>query len=361
MITTLLNPNMTPRVTSHPDQQKWEAVLRRDRTSDGQFVFGVSSTGIYCRPSCPSRRPRRENVSFYMNAQDAQRAGLRACLRCKPDSSSALPEFIELARTLLERDADVPLTLSALAAKCRVSPFHLQREFKRSFGVSPKEYRRAIRMKEFKGGVRKAASVTEAMFDAGFASSRSFYENAGDALGMTPSSYKRGAASEVLRWAIFATKLGRMVAIGSSRGLCSLEFVDDEAGAEEFLHKEYPRATLVRDQDAMATTIAAVRSLVESGLTMKNIPLDLRGTAFQLAVWNYLRNIPPGETRSYTEVARGIRQPTAVRAVARACATNRIAVVVPCHRVVRSGGEISGYKWGPERKKKLLASERKQG
>lgn len=352
---------MTPRLTSEHEQQKWEAVLRRDRQSDGKFVFCVSSTGIYCKPSCPSRRPRRENVSFYANTVDAQRAGFRACLRCKPDQVTSMPEFVQKARKLLEMDeTDAPLTLNLLAKECAVSPFHLQREFKRLIGVSPAEYRRAIRIKRFKSGVRKAGTVTEAMFDAGFASSRSFYEKAGGTLGMDPSTYKRGAASETLRWAVFPTRFGRMMAAASNRGLCCLEFVEDETGAESLLKKEYPHAAVVRDQAALAETMKAVRALVESGASMDSVPLDLRGTAFQIAVWNYLRKIPAGETRSYTDVARGIQRPAAVRAVARACATNHVAVVVPCHRVVRSDGDISGYKWGTERKKKLLAAEAKQ-
>jgi len=342
---------------TNTDEHKWEAVLRRDRSFDGQFVFGVATTGIYCRPSCPSRRPRREHVSFFKATEEARRAGLRACLRCKPDRPSALPEPLEKARLLLESSGDEALTLQTLAERTRLSAFHLQREFKRYFGVSPKQYQMAFRMKNFKSAVRKSPTVTEAMFDAGFASSRSFYEKANDTLGMTPTAYREGGAKEVLHWAVFATRLGRLAIAASRHGVCTLEFVDAENVAEGLLRKEYPRATLVRDQAALEPAIGAVRSLLERGTPLENLPLDLRGTAFQLAVWNYLRKIPAGETRSYTDVARGIRRPSAVRAVARACATNRLAVVVPCHRVVRSGEELAGYKWGVERKKRLLAAE----
>ncbi len=355
-LATINETDMASR-RNETDERKWDAVLRRDRDFDGKFVFGVFTTGVYCRPSCPSRRPLRKNVEFFTSTDDARKAGLRACLRCKPDSESAIPEAVEKARQLLEAQGDDErITLETLAAQTGMSSFHLQRAFKKFFGMSPKDYQTAHRMRRFKHSARESASVTDAMLDAGFPNSRSFYEKAG-ALGISPKALARGAATESLRWTMFETSMGTMVAAISEKGLCALEFVTGETEANAKLTTLFPMAELERDDRKLASTVAVVRKVVDGGAPLGNIPLDLRGTAFQLAVWNYLRRIPAGETRSYAEVARAIRKPDAVRAVAKACATNKVAVVVPCHRVVRSGGEISGYKWGTERKRRLLDAE----
>lgn len=353
-LATISANDMTSRPASS-DERKWDAVLRRDRDFDGRFVFGVVTTGVYCRPSCPSRRPLRKNVSFFLSTQDARRAGLRACLRCKPDRQSSIPEAVEKARALLDVAEDERVTLDELAVSVGMSAFHLQREFKKHFGASPREYLAARRMRRFKENAGRSSSVTDAMLEAGFGSSRSFYEKSG-ALGVAPKSLQRGVA-ETLRWTVFETRFGLMVAALSARGVCALEFVDGHADAKRRLQKEFPKAELVPAGRELEATANALRKSVEGRAELTKLPLDLRGTAFQLAVWNHLRGIPSGQTRSYAEVARGIRRPSAVRAVARACATNRIAVVVPCHRVVRGSGETSGYKWGSDRKKKLLASE----
>ena len=338
-------------------QNKWQQVVARDARQDGRFVFAVRTTGIYCRPSCPSRRPRRDSVEFFEGPNEAERAGYRACLRCKPTQISAQAQYVTHARQLLDNTEGV-VTLRELSRRVGVSPFHLQRLFKRATGLSPREYQSARRMQHVKTGLRKGEDVTTALYDAGFGSPSRLYEKAPQQLGMTPGEYRRGGAGANITFAIAPTPLGRLLIAATERGLCAVRFGDNAADLERDLRKEFHAAELHRDDTAMRRYVESLLAVVRGEKTTIDLPLDVRATAFQMKVWNKLRQIPRGETRSYGEVAREIGEPGAVRAVARACASNPIALAVPCHRVVRSDGGLAGYRWGMERKKKLLERER---
>ena len=338
-------------------QDKWQQVVARDARQDGRFVFAVRTTGIYCRPSCPSRRPRRDSVEFFAGPNEAERAGYRACLRCKPTQISAQAQYVTHARQLLD-NAEGVVTLRELSQRVGLSPFHLQRLFKRATGLSPREYQSARRLQHVKTGLRKGEDVTTALYDAGFGSPSRLYEKAPQQLGMTPGEYRRGGAGANITFAIAPTPLGRLLIAATERGLCAVRFGDNAADLERDLRKEFHAAELHRDDTAMRRYVESLLAVVRGEKTTIDLPLDVRATAFQMKVWNKLRQIPRGETRSYGEVAREIGEPGAVRAVARACASNPIALAVPCHRVVRSDGGLAGYRWGMERKKKLLERER---
>jgi len=335
---------------------KWQQVLARDARQDGRFVFAVRTTGIYCRPSCPSRRPRRDSVEFFANPNDAERAGYRACLRCKPTEISSQAQAVLKARQILD-NADGTVTLADLSNRVGLSPFHLQRLFKRATGLSPREYQSARRMQHVKSGLRKGDDVTTALYDAGFGSPSRLYEKASQQLGMTPGEYRRGGEGANLRYAIVATPLGRMLVAATERGLSAVRFGESVSELEQALRQEFHSAEFHRDDKELREYVEPLLAAIRGENTTVDLPLDIRATAFQKKVWDALKQIPRGETRSYTEVARQIGEPTAVRAVARACATNPVAVAVPCHRVVRSDGDVSGYRWGVERKKKLLERE----
>ena len=338
-------------------QSKWQQVMSRDARQDGRFVFAVRTTGIYCRPSCPSRRPRRESVEFFSNPGDAERAGYRACLRCKPTEASAQAQYIARARHLLD-NAEGVMTLSELSKRVGLSPFHLQRLFKRATGLSPREYQSARRMQSVKAGLRQGDDVTTALYDAGYGSPSRLYEKAPQQLGMTPGEYRRGGAGASISFAIAPTPLGRMLVAATERGLCAVRFGESATELERDLRREFHAAELHRDDAAMKHYVEPLQAAIRGENTIIDLPLDVRATAFQMKVWEKLRQIPRGETRSYSEIAREIGQPSATRAVARACATNPVAIAVPCHRVVRSDGDTSGYRWGVERKEKLLERER---
>jgi len=339
-------------------QHKWQQIMARDARQDGHFVFAVRTTGVYCRPSCPSRRPRPESVEFFSNPNDAERAGYRACLRCKPTEISSQTQYVTRARQLLD-NAEGVLTLSALSKRVGLSPFHLQRLFKRATGLSPREYQSARRMQHVKAGLRRGDDVTTALYDAGFGSPSRLYERAPQQMGMTPGEYRRGGAGVRITFAIAPTELGRLLVAATERGLCTVRFGDNATELERDLRQEFHAASLHRDDAAMKPYLDPLLAAVRGENTTIDLPLDVRATAFQTKVWEKLRQIPRGETRSYSEIAREIGEPRAVRAVARACATNPVALAVPCHRVVRSDGELAGYRWGVERKQKLLDSERK--
>ena len=336
---------------------RWQQVMARDARQDGRFVFAVRTTGVYCRPSCPSRRPRRESVEFFSNPNEAERAGYRACLRCKPTEISSQAQYVTRARQLLD-DAEGVVTLSELSKRVGLSPFHLQRLFKRATGLSPREYRSARRMQNVKAGLRKGDDVTTALYDAGYGSPSRLYEKAPEQLGMTPGQYRRGGSGASITFAIAPTPLGRMLVAATERGLCAVRFGESAVDLERDLRQEFHAASLQRDDAGMGQYVEPLVAAIRGENTSIDLPLDVRATAFQMKVWEQLRQIPRGETRSYSEIAREIGEPSAVRAVARACATNPVAVVVPCHRVVRSDGDTSGYRWGIERKKKLLDGER---
>lgn len=338
-------------------RNKWQQVVTRDARQDGRFVFAVRTTGIYCRPSCPSRRPRRESVEFFPTPGEAERAGYRACLRCKPTEVSSQTQYIARARRILD-NAEGVVTLPQLSKQVGLSPFHLQRLFKRATGLSPHEYQSARRMQHVKHGLRKGDDVTTALYDAGFGSSSRLYEKAPHQLGMSPGEYRRGGAGAHITFAIVPSPLGRLLVAATKRGLCAVRFGDSATDLERGLRTEFHAAELYRDDAAMKQYLDPLLAVIRGENTIIDLPLDVRATAFQMKVWNKLRQIPRGETRSYSEIAHEIGNPSAIRAVARACASNPVALAVPCHRVVRSNGDLSGYRWGAERKQKLLQQER---
>ena len=338
-------------------QNKWQQVMARDARQDGRFVFAVRTTGVYCRPSCPSRRPRRDSVEFFGTPNEAECAGYRACLRCKPTEISSQARYVTRARQLLD-NAEGVMTLADLSRRVGLSPFHLQRLFKRATGLSPREYQSARRMQHVKSGLRHGSDVTTALYDAGFGSPSRLYEKAPQQLGMTPGEYRRGGAGATIRFAIAPTPLGRMLVAATERGLCAVRFGENAADLERDLRREFHAAEMHRDEGAMQRYVEPLLAAIGGENTSIDLPLDVRATAFQMKVWGQLRQIPRGETRSYSEVAREIGEPAAVRAVARACASNPVALAVPCHRVVRGDGDLAGYRWGVERKKKLLQHER---
>ena len=338
-------------------QNKWQQVMARDARQDGRFVFAVRTTGVYCRPSCPSRRPRRDSVEFFASPNDAERAGYRACLRCKPTQISAQAQYVTRARQLLD-NAEGVVTLAQLGQRVGLSPFHLQRLFKRATGLSPREYQSARRLQHVRTGLRQGEDVTTALYDAGFGSPSRLYEKAPQQLGMTPGEYRRGGAGANIIFAIVPTPLGRLLVAATERGLCAVRFGDNATDLERDLRREFHAAELHRDDDAMRQYVEPLLAAVRGENNTIDLPLDVRATAFQMKVWEKLRQIPRGETRSYSEVAREIGEHGAVRAVARACASNPVALAVPCHRVVRTDGDLAGYRWGIERKKKLLERER---
>src|SRR3954449_6392236 len=359
-----MNSMTTPRHSeSSDDPARWTAVLDRDRRADGRFVYGVQSTGIYCRPSCPSRRPRRDRVRFFDAPGDARAAGFRACKRCAPDTIAApVDPWIEKIRRacVYLSNVDGHPSLATLAARLGGSPYHLQRNFKRLVGVSPREYADAIRLRTVKGRLRHAADVTGAMFDAGYGSSSRFYERAVPKLGMAPSTYRRGGAGMQISYTIVdasSRSLGRLLVAATARGVCAVAMGSSDAELTSALSREYPAAAISADAGALAQWTKAILAHLSGREPRLDLPLDVQATAFQWQVWQALAAIPYGETRTYSQVASSIGMPTAVRAVARACATNPVALAIPCHRVVPAAGGHGGYRWGVARKKALLKVE----
>jgi AraC family transcriptional regulator of adaptative response/methylated-DNA-[protein]-cysteine methyltransferase len=349
--------------TKAVEEQRWDAVIARDSAHDGEFVFAVASTGVYCRPSCPARRPRRENVTFFLRPEQAEKAGFRACLRCKPQSLSGNPQS-DLAKQIcryIEQHLDEPVTLQQLGKVFRQSPFHLQRRFKAALGITPREYADSCRLRLLKRNLQAGDNVTRAMYDAGYGSSSRLYEKTASQLGMTPDKYRRGAVAAAIRYACADSPLGRMLIAATDRGICAIQFARSDGELIEGLKREFPFATRKPDEGGLQAWVAALIERMTGRELNAYLPLDIRATAFQRRVWTYLQSIPFGATRSYGQVAKAIGQPTASRAVARACATNPVAVAIPCHRVVREDGNISGYRWGVERKKTLLEIEREAG
>lgn len=329
----------------------WAAVLRRDRSFDGRFVTGVLSTGIYCKPSCSARHPARRNVKFFADPQAARAAGLRACRRCLPDDISRDELAIKKAIELL--GSDDPPELGPLAEAVGYAPHHFHRLFKKATGATPGQYARGIKAIRAKAALESNARVTDAIYDAGYSGPSRFYEDINARLGMTPGAWRSGGAGVTIRWAITATSLGQMLVAITNRGICRLSF--DECETE--LHKRFPNAEILPAGKAQAGLIEAVIAAVDNPGVRHDLPLDVAGTAFQEAVWNELRRIPAGETRSYGEIAAAIGKPNAVRAVGSANGANNVAVLIPCHRVVRSDGSLGGYAYGIQRKKALLEKE----
>jgi AraC family transcriptional regulator of adaptative response/methylated-DNA-[protein]-cysteine methyltransferase len=344
------------------DDQRWDAIVARDDRHDGEFVFAVATTGIYCRPSCPARRPRRENVAFYPHPEQAEKAGFRACLRCRPRSFSGnrQSDSVKAICRYIEQHLDEPITLDRLGKAFRRSPFHLQRRFKAAIGITPREYADACRMRLLKRNLQAGDNVTRAMYDAGYGSSSRLYEKTASQLGMTPDKYRRGAIAASIRYACADSPLGRMLIAATDRGVCAIQFAYSDGELIEGLKREFPFAVRKPDNNGLQTWVVALLEKMSGRELNAALPLDIRATAFQRQVWSYLQSIPFGATRSYGQVAKAIGQPSASRAVARACATNPVAVAIPCHRVVRGDGNISGYRWGVERKKTLLEIEQRE-
>lgn len=338
------------------DDARWQSVLRRDSGVDNTFVFGVLSTGIYCRPSCPARRPLRQNVRFFTSPGDAESAGLRACMRCRPaDPAAGRSALVRDLCRFMEANTDKKITLRTLSRRAGISRFHLHRVFTAELGVSPAKYLQSCRFSQFKKALHRQ-SVTDAWVEAGYSSSSRVYESARKRLGMAPSRYSKGAPQEELRFTRFNTPLGGMVLVAGADGVCGVQFTDKD-DVRGLLQAEYPHAALKEDNAGLAEWAQQVRELVAGETSSHRIPLDIRGTAFQQKVWQELQKIPSGETRTYSEVARAVGRGSAVRAVANACAANELAVVVPCHRVVHKNGNASGYRWGTRRKERLLRAE----
>lgn len=342
----------------------WQAVAERDARFNSIFVYGVRSTGIYCKPSCPSRRPRRAQVSFFPSFESAEKEGFRACRRCGPRQASterdARVEMVLRVCRAIEAHVDRAPSLEELGAELGISPHHLQRTFKSLTGITPRQYGAACRLKQFKSRIKEGDDVTQAIYEAGYGSSSRLYETASERLGMTPATYRRGGKGMKINYTIVACSLGRLLVAATERGVCSVQFGDSDEELAAALSAEYPTATLQHDGSHLAPWVEGLLGHLEGEQTSLQLPLDLRATAFQMRVWDELRRIPYGETRSYGEVAQAIGQPSATRAVARACATNPVALLTPCHRVTRTGGAPGGFRWGIERKQKLLARERQR-
>jgi AraC family transcriptional regulator of adaptative response/methylated-DNA-[protein]-cysteine methyltransferase len=338
------------------DDSRWQAVIGRDRRADGKFYLSVATTGVYCRPSCGARRPRRENVAFHATTEDAVRAGFRPCKRCRPDETDRRAAAVAQACRLIA-EAETPPSLADLAEAVGMSPFHFHRVFKAATGVTPKAYADAERAKRVRAALDSKGTVTEAIYDAGFNSNGRFYASAPGRLGMTPTRFRTGGPGETVRFAIGQTSLGAILVAATEKGIVAIQFADDPDALVRDLEARFPKARLVGGDAAFETLVARVVGGVENPSAGFDLPLDVRGTAFQQRVWQALREIPTGETASYADIAERIGAPKAVRAVAGACAANDIAVAIPCHRVVRNDGALSGYRWGVERKRALLDRE----
>ena len=340
------------------DERRWQAVCERDASADGQFVFAVLTTGVCCRPSCRSRRALRENVRFYPDVASAQAAGFRPCKRCQPEKTDPQQQKVEkvaAACRLLEQET--PITLEALARQLAVSPFHFHRLFKSITGMTPKAWQQAWRARRLREALGQGAKITDAALSAGFPDSSSYYQQADAALGMTGRQFRRGGGDIDITWVCGDGPLGRCLVAESKRGVCAVLPGESDALLYAELASLFPNARLHPGDEAFRQRVAQVFSHLDDHRQPFSLPLDLRGTAFQLQVWQALRQIPAGETRSYRQVAQSIGRPRAVRAVASACAANKLALVIPCHRVVREDGALSGYRWGTARKALLLARE----
>ncbi|MEP6946990.1 MAG: bifunctional DNA-binding transcriptional regulator/O6-methylguanine-DNA methyltransferase Ada [Acidobacteriota bacterium] len=337
----------------------WHAVRTNDARFDGAFFLGVKTTGIYCRPSCRARLPKRENVEFYSSSTAAEAGGFRACMRCLPQNALTPDPRLEkvlTASSLIDEDAE--MSLDELAMRVGLSSFHLQRTFKEIIGVSPKKYAEAKRMEKFKGELREGGDVVTAMYGAGFGSSSRLYEKTSAGLGMTPTAYKKGGEGMEIKYTVTACELGRILVGRTIKGLCSVAFADDDSSLEQGLRQEYPNAEIIKDAGVLKDFVEEILEHLAGKKKRLDLPLDIQATAFQMQVWELLRKIPFGETVSYTQIAEMLGDKKKVRAVARACASNHVAVVIPCHRVVASDGKLSGYRWGVERKKALLDNEK---
>ena len=343
----------------HSKDPRWAAVVARDAKADGKFFYSVKTTGVYCRPSCASRLARPENVAFHVTRAAAERAGFRPCKRCKPDQAPLAAQHAAMVAKICRRiaSADLVPSLAALASEARMSPYHFHRTFKAITGLTPRAYAAAHRATRVRSELGRSPTVTEAIFDAGFNSGGRFYATSDDVLGMTPTDYRAGGAGAEIRFAIGECSLGSILVAKSRKGVCAILLGDDPGALARDLQDRFPRANLIGGDAEFEELVAKIVGFVEAPAVGLDLPLDVRGTAFQQRVWQALRKIPAGSTASYSDIAQRIGAPKSVRAVAQACAANAIAVAIPCHRVVRNNGALSGYRWGVERKRALLERE----
>ena len=356
MNTSAKNTRLAAMTENDP---RWKSVVARDPQPSLLFYYSVKTTGVYCRPSCAARLPKPENVQFHATCEDAEKAGFRPCKRCKPNQKSPVEQHAEKiasACRLIESSETSP-SLELLAKHVALSPYHFHRVFKATTGLTPKEYAAAHRGNLVRKALTKSDSVTDAIYDAGYNSNSRFYETSNDLLGMTPSSYRAGGAQTNIRFAIGECSLGSILVAQSDRGICAILLGDDPDSLARDLQDQFPQANLIGGDPSFERIVAKVVGFVETPSLGLDLPLDVRGTAFQQRVWQSLRKIPAGSTASYTEIAKLIGSPKSVRAVAQACGANTLAVAIPCHRVVRNDGALSGYRWGVERKRALLAKE----
>ena len=337
-------------------QAAWEAFDRRDREFDGRFVVAVRTTRIYCKPSCPARRPKRENIRFFADGREAAAEGFRACLRCRPDEAARDRQAVAKAVVLIERAEEPPL-LSELAKRVGYAPHHFQRLFKRALGVSPAAYARALRAGRAAINLKETARVTDAVYESGYAAPSRFYADAKERMGMTPSAWRDGGRGETIRYVVADSPLGPLLIAATAKGICRLTFGEDEAA----LRRHFPNADIRADDGTIAPLVEGALAAIITPQSAPELPIDVRGTAFQEAVWAELRKIPLGETRSYADIAAAVGNPGAVRAVGTANGSNPIAVLVPCHRVIRSDGSLGGYAGGPDRKLRMLEAEKAAG
>ena len=341
------------------DDERWAAVVSRDRTAGGAFFYSVATTGVYCRPGCPSRRPRREHVRFHASREEAESAGFRACRRCRPDEPPLVERHAEAVAAscrLIDAAEEMP-ALETLAAAAGMSTSHFHRVFKAATGCTPRAYAAARRANRTRAALRRGGTVTDAVYDAGFNSGGRFYAASREILGMTPVAFRRGGAGETIRFAVGACSLGAVLVAATTKGVCAILLGDDPDALVHDLEDRFPQAELVGGDPEFESLVARVVGFVEAPALGLDLPLDIRGTTFQQRVWRALRDVPAGATATYREIAERIGAPRAARAVARACATHPLAVAIPCHRVVRSDGALSGYRWGVERKRALLDRE----
>lgn len=351
-------PPMSEEESAFWQASFWQAIERRDSALDGVFYYAVITTGVFCRPSCASRLPRPENVLFFRERADAEQAGFRACLRCRPTQSKSNPQAEMIRRVCrhIEANLDGDLRLEALGRELGLSPFHLQRTFKSVLGIAPRAYADACRIESLKQSLRAGHSVTRAMVDAGYSSTSRLYERTSPQLGMSPKAYQSGGKGVAIRYGIADSPVGLLLIAASDKGICAIRMADRREELEETLRSEFPKAELTEDP---ALAAGWTERLLSGTQSPTEIPLDIRSTAFQRQVWEYLQKIPRGETRSYGQVAKDLGRPTAQRAVARACASNPVALLIPCHRVVRGDGGLGGYRWGVDRKRAILERERR--
>jgi AraC family transcriptional regulator of adaptative response/methylated-DNA-[protein]-cysteine methyltransferase len=346
-----------PGITPQAAERFWQATLERDTRADGSFFFAVRSTQIYCRPSCPARRPLRRNILFFRTTQDAERQGFRACRRCHPKHQDSAIELVQRVAALLAASQEEAPRLNSLAAQVSASSAQLRRAFRRATGLSPKEFEQAFRLTRFKKMLRDGSSVTDALYACGYGSSSRLYEKTNAHLGMTPASYRKGGEGMVINYTVADTSLGKVLVAATQRGVSAVYLGENERALAEELRREYPKAEILGATTGNDGWLKEIVRRVEGNAPSVELPLDIQATAFQRRVWQELQKIPRGTTRTYKQVAKSLGKPGSVRAVARACATNPVSVVVPCHRVIRSDGALAGYRWGLSRKEILLERE----